>query len=427
MNNDISSRRLSIDALRKRLRENGTASQREKTPTTSDSPSEGTQKGLTALLGGEEVNGCVVMTKRYEAAYRHGGVPLEALWGCKGSTLATLAKDEGLLGFDFRRTLFLDLETNGLAGGAGTYAFLVGVAYWEGDGFYVRQLFMPHPSQEQALLAALTPLLTQYNTFVTFNGKSFDLPILETRYILARQPRQLKSRAHLDLLHPARRLWKLRLPSCNLSTLEERILGLMRSEEDIPGFMIPHLYNKFLRDGNPAPLKGIFYHNHQDLLSLAALAVQMARICDDPHRHAAPHGQDFFSLARLYEDNRKWVEAERCYRRTLQFPISKNLRHDCTRRLSFLLKRQERWPEATTLWRSMLKCGDLYPYEELAKYHEHHSRNLVAAERAVLAAFAAARDGILTLAESDAEDLRYRLARIRRKLGTGELQFTIFD
>jgi len=200
------------------------------------------------------------------------------------------------------------------------------------DAFYVRQFFMRHPSQEEALLNNLASLLEKYDSFVTFNGKSFDLPVLETRYILARQPRALKRRLHLDLLHPARRLWKLRLNSCRLGHLEERILQLTRHEADVPGYLIPQLYNDFLRDGDPTPLKAVFYHNHKDLLSLASLAVHMTRMYDTPEHYAAPHGQDFFSVARLYEDNRQWERAEHGYRRTLQFPIPQNLRYHCMRR-----------------------------------------------------------------------------------------------
>ncbi len=414
----IGERRLNIDALRQRLRQVGgparlSAGEARLPPV---APARGGD-ALAAVLGGEAHEaGCHVIAARYEGTHRHAGVPLDALWHCDGGALATLGKDRSLACFDFRRTLFLDTETNGLAGGAGTYAFLVGVAYWEGDHFEVRQFFMRHPQEERALLAALQPLLDRFESFVTFNGKSFDLPVLETRFILARQPRALKERPHLDLLHPARRLWRLRLESCSLGTLERRILGTMRDESDVPGYLIPHLYNTFLRDGDARPLRGVVYHNHQDLLALAALAVQMTRICGDPEQHAAPHGQDLFSLARLYEDSREWTRAEWCYRHALLAPIPLGLRRDCLCRLSLMLKRLGRWDDATTLWRSVIGQGELYPYIELAKYHEHQSRDLASAERAVLAAFGADRDGALHLSPGDRADLRHRLTRLRRRL-----------
>ncbi|MDQ4079085.1 MAG: ribonuclease H-like domain-containing protein [Chloroflexota bacterium] len=408
----IGEQRLDLDALRRRLRQVSTRPPPEPTTETWQRAPDGSLASLEAVLGSEEVDGCHVITTCYGATHTHAGVPLQALWECEGRVLATLAKDETLVDFDFRRTIFLDTETNGLAGGTGTYAFLVGVAYWDGEHFQVQQFFMHHPSEERALLACLSPLLERFDSFVTFNGKSFDLPILETRYILARQPRRLKARPHLDLLHPARRLWKLRLDSCSLGSLEQRILGAQRDEVDVPGYLIPHLYNTFLRDGNVHPLKGVFYHNHQDLLALAALAVHMSRLCEDPERHAAPHGQDLYSLARLYEETGQLAKAEQCYRRSLTAPVPPSLRRDGIRRLSFLLKRQERWEEATKLWRSMIGQGELYPYVELAKYHEHRSRNLPAAERAVLAAL----EADLHLTPSDYDDLQYRLARVQRKL-----------
>ncbi len=221
----------------------------------------------------------------------------------------------------------------------------------------------------------------------------------------------LKGRLHLDLLHPARRLWKWRLDSCSLGSLEQRILGARRSEADVPGYLIPQLYNTFLRDGNPAPLQGIFYHNHQDLLALAALAVHMVRLCADPEHQTIPHGQDLYALARLYDESGHSDEAERCYRRALTAPIPRSLRHECVGRLSLLLKRHQRWDEAAELWRSLLDLGFLYPYVELAKYHEHQTRNFPAAERAILAALAAD----LLLTRSDYDQLHHRLERVRHK------------
>ncbi len=413
MSLDIGERRLNMEALRQRLRQVSQGARPERVAPVS--PATLGPTSLAAMVGGEEVAGCHVVTTHYHASHQHAGVALQTLWGCEGAVLATLAKDERLRSFDFRRTLFLDTETNGLAGGAGTYAFLVGVGFWEGEHFCVQQFFMRHPGEERQLLDRLAPLLERFDSFVTFNGKSFDLPVLETRFILARQPRRLKSRPHLDLLHPARRLWKLRLDSCSLGSLEQRILGATRTEADVPGFLIPHLYNTFLRDGDPAPLKGVFYHNHQDLLALAALAVHMVRLCADPEQHAAPHGQDLFSLARLYEEVGQVAESERCYRRALAAPIPPSLRRECIRRLSFLLKRQARWTEATELWRSMVGQGELYPYIELAKFHEHRVPNLAAAERAVRAALAAD----LTLTSSDLAELQQRLERILRKREAG--------
>ncbi|MBA3534655.1 MAG: ribonuclease H-like domain-containing protein [Ardenticatenales bacterium] len=408
MMENLGDRRLNMEALRQRLRQVGAPVRSTPPPSVRQSPAP-VDGSLKESLGGEEIEGCHVITASYEAAHHHAGIPLQSLWQSQGQALAWLTSDPSLNHFDFRETLFIDTETNGLAGGAGTYAFLIGVAYWAEGSFHVQQFFMRHPREEAVVLARLSPLLERFSSFVSFNGKSFDLSVLEARYILTRQPRALKKRPHLDLLHPARRLWKLRLPSCSLGSLEQRILGASRDQSDVPGYLIPQLYNTFLRDGNAAPLQGVFYHNHQDLLALAALAVYMVRLCTDPERHTPPHGQDHVALGRLYDDNQQWEQAERCYRRALTMPLPQSLRSDCLCRLSLLLKRAARWEEATSLWRSLLDTGVLYPYIELAKYHEHQSRDLAAAERAVLAALD------LSLTHEEALALTHRLERIRQK------------
>jgi uncharacterized protein YprB with RNaseH-like and TPR domain len=407
---ESSLRRFNLEGLRERLRGNAapTESQPLRDPGVVPNP-------LAEVVGGEERNGCHVITTRYEPDYNHAGFPLFEMWEPQGTTLARLSRDSRLQSFDFRRTLFLDTETNGLAGGAGTYAFLIGVGYWQGDYFYIEQYFMRHPGEERAVLAHISTLLEQFDSFVTFNGKSFDIPVLETRYVLSRQPRPLRERLHLDLLHPARRFWKWRLESCALSQLEQHILGMARSEADVPGYLIPYLYNTFLRDQNAHPLKGIFYHNHQDLMALAALAVYMTRMVGDPDRHAAPYGHDHFALGCYYEENGELAAAEYEYKRALRSPIPQTLQSDAMRRLGTLLKRQQRWDEAAEYWRVLVAQQELVGYEELAKWHEHVRRDYAAAERAVIAALSAMSSGRLRISLDQRRALEHRLGRIRKK------------
>lgn len=403
-------RRFNLDTLRDRLK--GKAAPAESRP----APDEALLPNpLGEVVGGEERNGCHVITTRYEPDYNHAGFPLFDMWEPHGITLSRLGRDTRLQGFDFRRTLFLDTETNGLAGGAGTYAFLIGVGYWEGDYFYIQQFFMRHPGEERAVLAHISDLLERFDSFVTFNGKSFDIPVLETRYVLSRQPRPLRERIHLDLLHPARRFWKWRLDSCALGYLEQHILGVARSEADVPGYLIPYLYNTFLRDQNAHPLKGIFYHNHQDLMALAALAVHMTRMVGDPDRHAAPYGHDHYALGCYYDENGELATAEAEYKRALRSPIPQTLQSDAMRRLAFLYKRQQRWEEAADYWRVLVANQELLGYEELAKWHEHVRRDYGAAERAVLAALTAVASGRLALSLDQRRALEHRLNRIRKK------------
>ncbi len=406
-------RRLNLDALRQRLRQPTPSV--ETPPPVALPPENSAVDPLVHVIGGAISEGCHVITARYQTHHRHAGLPLEELRNAHGTTLARITRDPRLADFDFRHTLFIDTETNGLAGGAGTYAFLIGVGYWDDDHFVVQQFFMRNPSEERAVLAHISVLLERFDSFVTFNGKSFDIPVLETRYILSRQPRPLRQRLHLDLLHPARRLWKWRLESCALGQLEQHILGTQRSEADVPGYLIPYLYNTYLRDGNPHPLKGIFYHNHQDLLALAALAVHVTRLVADPDHYTPPYGQDHYALACLYEECGELAAAEAAYHRALRAPLPKQMRCDCLRRFAGLLKRQQRWEEAAELWRVLVAQCELGGFEELAKWHEHVRKDYSAAERAVIAAFTASEQRRLYLTGDQRNALSHRLERIRRK------------
>src|SRR5437667_8766191 len=227
---------------------------------------------LERVVGGELVEtgagSLLVVRREYPLAHRHGGVPLDGVRRAPLDVLARVARVEGD-GLAAERLLFLDTETTGLAGGTGTYAFLVGAGWIEGDAFVVTQHFMRDLDEEPALLAALAPLLERAGGVVTFNGAGFDLPLLETRFVLARRrwPAMLP---HLDLLRPSRRVWTGCFDDCRLGTLEREVIGLER-EDDVPGALIPALYFDFLRSRRAAPLARVFDHNRHDVLSLVAL------------------------------------------------------------------------------------------------------------------------------------------------------------
>lgn len=167
--------------------------------------------------------------------------------------------------------IFLDLETTGLSGGTGTYAFLCGLGWTEGDHFNVTQLFLEGPAKERAWLAAICSMIPATATLATYNGKTFDLPLLATRHIMTRLEATWKRLPHIDLLHFARRLYRGYLSSCSLGSMEKNVLRFRRSGEDIPGAMIPAMYYQYLRSGDASPLRGVFYHNELDIVSLAVL------------------------------------------------------------------------------------------------------------------------------------------------------------
>src|SRR5881275_1385142 len=176
---------------------------------------------------------------------------------------------------DPEKWLFLDTETTGLAGGTGTYAFLIGLAWWDAGGLQAEQFFMRDFAEEHALLHELSQRVAERPVLVTFNGKSFDWPLLENRFTMTRSIAVPKLEAHLDLLHPARALWKLRLGSVRLVELERHVLDAPRlgwhRENDVSSALIPQFYFDYLRGGPAEPLAAVVRHNQMDLRGLAAL------------------------------------------------------------------------------------------------------------------------------------------------------------
>src|SRR5579864_9511656 len=218
----------------------------------------------------------------YERHRRHGSVGIADLADLPESLLAALS--EGAIAQSRpTRWAFLDTETTGLAGGTGTYAFLIGVGSIDECGFRVRQFFMRDYGEEASLLASLAAYLARFDVLITYNGKAYDQPLLETRYRMVRARPPFARMEHLDLLFGARRLWKLRLDSCRLVDLENQVLGVER-HGDLPGEMIPYYYFEYLRTRHAARLLPVFQHNATDILTLACLTGIVPYAFKDPHR-----------------------------------------------------------------------------------------------------------------------------------------------
>ena len=380
---------------------------------------------IEELVGGAVVatnhGPCVVVDLAYPAGYRHGHVDITAALDLNPHTVAAIGRDQALARLDLRRTAFLDVETTGLAGGAGTYAFLVGLGWFEGDDFRLRQLFMRDYSEERALISLVEDTLAPLSGIVSFNGKAFDVPLLESRFILSRRRFPLSSAPHLDLLHTARRFWRRRLESCGLSNLETEILGLQR-HGDVPSHLVPQIYFEYLRYGRVEPLEGVFYHNAQDILSLAALTALSCSLFDDPLRTDSSAAEDLYSLGRLYAQVGLGDRAEAVLKAALAASIPEDLRTQTICDLSFHLKRQDNWTEAIALWHLAIEenHGRLYPFVELAKYYEHRERDYTTAEQLVLRAIdlvqvsSARRGG--WWAEQRLAELEHRLRRLQLKM-----------
>lgn len=308
--------------------------------------------------------------------------------------------------------LFLDLETTGLAGGTGTYAFLVGTGRLVTEGFRICQFFLRDLGAEAELLTEVAPLLERASLLVTYNGKLFDAPLLETRYRLARRPSPLDALPHLDVLYPARRLWKQRFGSARLTNLEREVLRHERPE-DIPGELIPQLYFDYLRQGDEGPLQIVFRHNADDLVTLAALAARLLELAAAPEQ-AASEPLELLAAARLFERAQKLDRARWLYEHALADSLPDEAARAGRWRLARLVKRQRDYARAARLWAELADDGagkeSLAALEELAICYEHRLRDLGAAREVTRRAI-----GTLdSLRESDAEDgAAYRRARVR--------------
>jgi uncharacterized protein YprB with RNaseH-like and TPR domain len=353
---------------------------------------------------------------RYPLEHRQGCAPLRSTASLR--VIAEWAGEPRLAQVEPRSFAFLDTETTGLAGGTGTYAFLVGVGRYDGQAFHLAQFFMRDPMEEPALLAALTEFFQPCQALVTFNGKGFDVPLLNTRYVTNGEPPPLISVAHLDLLLLARRLWRDRLPSRALGYLEEHILGVTRTHEDVPGWLIPSLYFDYLRSGDARPLQRVFYHNAMDVLSLAALLSHAAGLLDDPLNGSVVHGLDLVAMGKLFEDLGQIETAVQLYERGLAYHLPEELYWEGVRRLSLAHKRRGNLSAAVALWREAARSGQIYAHVELAKFYEHGQRDYSQAAQWAQAALALVNAPGFPRHTCDRwlADLEHRLARLHRKL-----------
>ena len=378
---------------------------------------------LEDLLGGNEQNGCFVVERRFPLHNSHGNVRLKNIKEIAATALAIAGKDATLTKLDLSRTLFLDTETTGLAGGTGTTAFLVGVGQFADEAFVVRQYFLRGPHEEAAMLKQLQILVGQSHGLVTFNGKSFDIPLLRTRAVLNRLPVDFARLLHLDVLHAARRLWKEQFGDCSLGGLESRVLQLRRSH-DIPGALIPQIYFDFLRDGETAQLPEVFSHNRQDIVSMAALLVRIAQLVQHPLRQdndapITPH--ELRRVALLYRQLGDFAASAALFEQLLNETHAPSSLEDHLV-LGLCYKSQRRYDEANRVWQKMIAELSFHPlpYIELAKYNEHREGATATAlewvERALRNLQLQEALGRKSDWAAYQNDLLHRQARLRRKL-----------
>jgi uncharacterized protein YprB with RNaseH-like and TPR domain len=311
------------------------------------------------------------------------------------------------------RLVYLDTETTGLAGGTGTCAFLIGVGTVEGTQFVVRQFFLRDYPEEKAVLRALAEILDSFDGLVTYNGKTFDVPLLETRYALARLKSPFGRLLHLDALHPSRRLWRLRLESCKLTDLESAVLGIER-EGDVPGSEIPGIYFDYLRSGDARGLQPVFYHNALDIMTLAAVTVELARAMGDARTLDSP--VDLFSLSRMLEIAGSREQSVATCQRALSGGLPEEIEARALHQLALQHKRQGQHELAVETWLELsrrLSPLALEAFEELAIHYEHRQGDPQGAMEFTLAALERLREQ--PLLPTHAERFTHRLQRLQRK------------
>ena len=356
-----------------------------------------------------------IVEQTYTAEYRHGISPL--ICSLPLSLISQWANDARLADVPLSRFAFLDTETSGLSGGTGTYAFMVGIARFIDGQFVLRQFFMRDPAEEPAMLEAIAQFLAPAQALVTFNGKAFDAPLLTTRYRLHQIPVPYEGYSHLDLLPLARRLWRDRLESRALKYLEQHILGLTRSSEEVPGYEIPWLYFDYLKSGDARPLAGVFYHNAMDVVAMAALLAYVNEIVQNPYEGRVEHGLDFIALGKLFEDLGHSEEAARLFERGLELNLTEADFGLAVKRLSILQKRRGDFNEAIRLWEDAAANGHIYAHIEMAKYYEHKCRDVKNALKWTRSALEHVEHANLPayVRKHWLDEIAHRLARLERK------------
>jgi len=366
------------------------------------------------VLGGEWRDGCYVVDREWRPAATHGRERI-------GDLAARLesATDDAVLfsGVDAARAplVFFDLETTGLSGGAGTHVFLVGRGWFDGSRFLTQQFVMTRFADERPMLETVARAFARAGALVSFNGKSFDAPVLETRYLFHRLEWFGDGTPHIDVLHPARQFWKG--DDCSLIALEKQLVG-HRRVGDVPGIEIPQRYFRFVRSGDARPLAAVLEHNRLDLLSLAALTARLLHLTR-MGPEAARNAREAIALGRVYA--RAGFDARACdaYVRAIALTRAParafdSARIDALRALALACRRLRRFDEAARRWQELIDirgCPQTIAAEAaeaLAVHHEHRVKDLDSARRF------AARLAPVTVRQTHA--VEWRLSRLDRKL-----------
>ena len=331
--------------------------------------------------------------------------------------MAEWVGDQRISQFKIDEYIFLDTETSGLSGGTGTFAFLIGAGRFEKDYFLLSQFFLRDPIEETAQLFALSEFLGSKQGIVTFNGKPFDVPLLNSRYTINNDLSPFKSLAHIDLLPLARRLWRDRLPSRRLTELEQHILGFQRTHEDVPGWLVPSLYFDYIKSGDARPIKSVFYHNAMDIISMAALLNYITTLLSNPLNSTDTDGIDLVALGNVFQNLGHFNTAANLYAYALKRKLPPRILRKVLFYWSYMEKRRENLSIAIELWEQAAAEKEIFAHIELAKYYEHRTKDYIQAIIWTQSALNLVKSSNFSRIDQQQilPEIEHRLARLNRK------------
>lgn len=354
----------------------------------------------------------------YPLDVKYGKITLSTGLDIKGDVLAWLSKDAEFESLDLSTALFIDLETTGLSGGTGVVPFLVGMGYYRDDKFYVAQYFLGELAEEERMIQELSQFITEMNfqSVVSYNGKGFDLPLLETRYILYRQPFPLEELPHLDFLYAARNLWKHKYENCRLFHLARQVVNADRAE-DIPSAEIPWRYFQYLNTGNFELIEPILYHNQEDILSLLGVVVAGALVFSEKGEKGFVDAMDLYGAGKVMEKVGDVEKSLDFFQKALDGELSDEISLEAKKKISYHFKKNQDWERAVMMWKEMTSAetasmSQLLSFRELAMYLEHKEKKFEEAREVAEEGFVMS----MGFSSSYEKDFAHRRERLKQKI-----------
>jgi uncharacterized protein YprB with RNaseH-like and TPR domain len=359
-----------------------------------------------------------LLENTYDLKAKYGRFSFSQGLEIPGDVLACFSREPAFSSLDLSTALFIDLETTGLSGGSGVIPFLAGLGYYRDDRFWVVQYFLGDPAEEDRMISEMSQFFKdmEFRSLVTYNGKVFDIPLLETRFVLSRQPFPLADLPHLDFLFPARRLWGHKYENCRLFNLALEVVRTGRTE-DIPSAEIPWRYFQFLQTGNFSLVEPVIYHNAEDILSLLGVVIAGAQIFSGDVDTCLADGMDYFGAGKIMESIGDQERSAEFFQQALAGDLTVEVSLSVKRRLSLKHKKEQAWVQAVSLWKEMVDSEQnsrdmLFSFRELAMYFEHREKAYETARRY-------AEEGLVTsfgLSDYYERDFRRRLERLKEKM-----------